>query len=200
MDLWDPQDRPESLAGGAGPEPTVPGACRARPDPRETEDSTVWLDFLVKRATEVNPGHLDLLALLERMERGEMMERSDPGDFLVNQGPVVCWDQKDLRDLPDHLALLEWTATLDPKETSDLKENQDLPVSKATQVPRDSQGPKEPSDHQERRAQLESQACQECQELTAHRVTLERRVLPEIKDTWALLAPKDPSVIPGPVV
>lgn len=158
----------------------------------------VWLDFLVKRDTEVNLALLDLLALLEKMEKGEMMERSDPGDFLVNQGPVVCWDQRDLRDLPDPLASLEWMATQDPKETLDLKESLDLPDSKATQVLRDSQGLKEPSDLRERRVQLESPACQECQEPTVLLVTLERRGLLERKDTWALPAHKDPSATPGP--
>lgn len=73
--------------------------------------------------------------------------------------------------------------------------SQDLLDSKATQVPRDSLGPKEPSDLQERRALLESQVCQECQELMVHRVTLERKGLLETKDTRALLALKDPLVI-----
>lgn len=198
MVLWDPQDLLESLAEGVVLEPTVLGACQDSLDLRETEGLMVWLDFLVKKDTEVNLAPLDLLVLLERTERGEMMERSDPGDFLVNQGPVVCWDQKDLRDLLDPLVLLEWMATQDPKETSDLKESQDLPDSKATQVPRDFLVPKEPSDLQERRVLLENPACQECQELMVLRVTLEKRGLLERKDTWALLALKDPSVILGP--
>lgn len=117
MDLWDPLDHLESLAEGVVLDPMVPGACQDSLDPRETEGLMVWLDFLVKRDTEVNLAPLDLLAALGRMERGEMMERSDPGDFLVNQGPVVCWDQKDLRDLLGPLVLLEWMATLGPKET-----------------------------------------------------------------------------------
>lgn len=198
MDLWDPQDLLESLEEGVALELMVPGACRDRLDLRETEGLMVWLDFLVKKDTEVNPDPLDRPVVLERMERGEMMERSDPGDFLVNQGPVVCSDRKDLRDLLDHLVLLEWMATQDPKEILDLKESQDLLDSKATQVPRDFPGPKEPSDLRERRAQLESPACQECQELTAHRVTLEKRGLMERKDTWDPLALKDPLVTPGP--
>lgn len=41
--------------------------------------------------------------LQARMERGEMMERSDPEVFLVNRDPVDCWDLKDLRDLQDLL-------------------------------------------------------------------------------------------------
>lgn len=175
-----------------------PEACQDRPDQRETEVLTVWLDFPVKKDTEASPVPPDLLVLQERMERGEMMERSDPGDFLVNQDHAVCWDQKDLRDLLDHLVLLEWTAPPDPKETSDLKESRGLPASKATQVLRDFQGPKEPSGPQERRDQLENQVCQECQELTAHQVTLEKRGLMERKDTWAPPALKDPSVILGP--
>lgn len=198
MDLWDPQDPLESLVEGVVLDPTVPGACLDSLDPRETEGLTVWLDFLVKKDTEANLAPLDLLVLLERMERGEMMERSDLGDFLVNQGPAVCWDQKDLRDLPDPLASLEWTAIPDPKETSDLKESRDLLDSKATQAPRDLPAPKEPSDLQERKDLPESQVCQECRELTVHRVTLERRGLLERKDTWALLALKDPLVILGP--
>lgn len=195
---WEPQDLLESLAEGVVPDLTVLGACQDSLDLRETEGLMVWLDFLVKKDTEVNLAPPDLLVLLERMERGEMMERSDPGDFLVNQDPAVCWDQKDLRDLLDPLVLLEWMATLDPKETSDLKESQDLPDSKATQVPRDFLVLKEPLDHQERRAQLENPACQECQELMVLRVTLEKRGLLERKDTWALLALKDPLVILGP--
>lgn len=59
------------------------------------------------------------------------------------------------------------------------------------------QGLKDPLDLQERRARPESQACQECQELMAHRVTLEKRGLPERKATWALLALKDLLVILG---
>jgi len=73
--------------------------------------------------------------------------------------------------------------------------SQDLLDSKATQVPRDFLVPKEPSDLMERRALLESQVCQECQELMVHRVTLERKDLLEKKDTTALLALKDPLVI-----
>lgn len=114
---WEPQVLLESLAEGVVLDLTVLGACQDNLDLRETEGLMVWLDFLVKRDTEVNLAPPDLLVLLERTERGEMMERSDPGDFLVNQGPAVCWDQKDLRDLPDPLVLLEWMATLDPKET-----------------------------------------------------------------------------------
>lgn len=197
MVLWDPQDLVESPAEGDVLDLTVPGACQDSLDPRETEGLMVWLDFLVKKDTEVNPAPPDLLVLLERMERGEMMERSDPGDFLVNQGPAVCWDLKDLRDLLDPLVLPEWMATLDPKEASDLKESLDLLGSKATQVLRDFLGPKEPLDLQEIRVLLENPACQECQELMVLQVTLEKRGLLERKDTWALLALKDPSVILG---
>lgn len=74
-------------------------ACQGSLDQKETEALTVLLDFLVKKDTGVNPDLQDPLVLLERMEREEMMERSDPEDFLVNQGPVVCWDQKDLKEL-----------------------------------------------------------------------------------------------------
>lgn len=59
-------------------------------------------------------------------------------------------------------------------------------------------GPKEPSGLQETRVLQGNQACQECQELTVLRVTPERRGLMERKDTWALLALKDPLVIPDP--
>lgn len=70
----------------------------------------------MKKDTEANQAPQDLLALPEKMERGGMMETSDPGDCLANQDLVVCWDQKDLRDLLDHLELLEWMAIPDPKE------------------------------------------------------------------------------------
>lgn len=197
VDLWDPQDPLESPADAVDPEPTVRGACRDNLDPRETEASTVWPDFLVKRDTEVNPDPTDLLELLARMERGEMMESSDPGDFLANQGLAVCWDPKDPRVHPDPLASPEPTDPQDPKATSDLKESQDLQDSKATPVLRDFQGLKEPSGLQERRVPLESPVCLECQELTDHRATLGRRGLLERKDTWAPPALKDPSVTPG---
>lgn len=157
MDLWDPLDLLESLADGDVLEPMVPEACLDSLDLRETEGLMVWLDFLVKKDTEVNLAPLGLLVLLERMERGEMMERLDPEDFLVNQGLVVCWDQKDLRDLPDLLVLLEQMATLVQKETLVRKESQDLLDSKAIQVPRVSQDLREPLDLQERRVLLESQ-------------------------------------------
>lgn len=196
----DHQDPLESLAEGAVQDPMAQGACRDNLDPRETEGLTVWLDFLAKKDTEVNLAPPDLLVLLGKMERGETTERSDPGDFLVNQGPVVCWDQKDLRDRPDPLASPDQMGHLDPKETSDLKESRDLLDSRATQAPRDSQGPKEPLDLQETRALLESLACREYRELMVLRVTQERRGLLETKDTWALLALKDPLVIQGPEV
>lgn len=67
-------------------------------------------------------------------------------------------------------------------------------------MPRDFPGPKEPSDLQERRVLLENPACLECQELMVLRVTLEKRDLLERKDTWALLALKDPLDILGPEV
>lgn len=198
MDLWDPLDLLESLVEGVVPGLMVPEGCQASLDLRETEGLMVWLDFLVKKDTEANLDLQDHLVLLERMEKGEMMERSDPGDFLVNRGPVVCWDQKDLRDLLDLLVLQEWMAPLDPKETSDLKESQDPQDSKATPVLRDFQGLKEPLDPQERRVLLENQACQECREQMVLRVTLERKDLQERKGTWDLLALKDPLVIPVP--
>lgn len=117
MDLWDPLDPLGSLAEEVVLELMVPGACQGSPDLRETVGLMVWLVSLVKKDTEVSLDLLDLLVDLERTERGEMMERSDPGDFPVNQGPAVCWDPKDLRDLLDPLASLEWMASLDPKET-----------------------------------------------------------------------------------
>lgn len=104
MGPWEHPDPPESLAGGVAQEPTEPEACQDRPDQRETEASTAWPGFPVKRGTGASRDPPDPPALQERMERGEMMERSDPGDFLVNQAHVGCWDQKDPRDLPDHLA------------------------------------------------------------------------------------------------
>lgn len=55
----------------------------------------------MKKDIGVNQVLQDPLVLLERMEKEEMMERSDPGDFLANQGLEVYWDQKDLKDLLD---------------------------------------------------------------------------------------------------
>lgn len=98
---WAPRDHLENQVEGAGQELTGLEACQDSLDQRETEALTAWLDFLVRKDTGVNLVLQDPLVLLERMEKEEMMERSDPGDFLVNQGHVVCWDQKDLKDLPD---------------------------------------------------------------------------------------------------
>lgn len=101
MDLWVARDPPESPAEGVVLDPTAPGACRDSLDPRETEGSMAWPDFPVKKDTEVNLDLLDLMVAPERTEKGEMTERSGPGDSLVNQGLVVCWDRKDLRDPQD---------------------------------------------------------------------------------------------------
>lgn len=60
------------------------------------------------------------------------------------------------------------------------------------------QGPKEPLGRQETRVLRGSRACQECRELMVHRVTPERRDLPERKDTWAPLALKGPLVTLDP--
>lgn len=190
----------ENLAEGVGLEPTEPEACLGRPEPRETEDSTGCPDFRAKRDTGENWDLQGLPVGLARTEREAMTEISDPGDCPVNLGPAVCWDQRDLKDPPDHLVLLEWTDTPDPKETLDLKENQAHPDSKATPVLRDSPGPREPSGPQERRVLWENQVCPECPELMALQVTLGRKDRMEIRDTWAPLAHKDLSVILGPVV
>lgn len=98
---WAPRDHLENQVEGVDPELTEPEACQDSLGQRETEALTVWLDFLVKKGTGVNPDLRGPLVLRERTEREEMMERSDPGDFLVNQGHVVCWDQRDLKDLLD---------------------------------------------------------------------------------------------------
>lgn len=200
MALWDLLDLLESRAEGAELEPMAPGECQAKLEPRETEVLMGWLGFLVKRDIGVNLGPLDLLVPLERMEKEEMMERSDPGDSLANPVLVACWDQRDLRVLPDPLVLLVWTATRDPKETLDLKESLVPLDSRETPVLRDLQGHREPLDPQERRVLLGNQACQGCRELTAPRVTLERKDHPETKDTWAPLVHKDPLAILGLVV
>lgn len=198
MDQWDRPAPLESLAGGVVQELMALEACQARLDLRETEASTGWPGFQVKRDTGETRDPQDLPEAQERMEREETTERSDPGDCPVSRGLVVCWDQKDLRARPDLLVLPGWMATQDPKETSDLKESRALLDSKETQAHRVSQVPREPSDPQERRDLLENQACQGCQELTAPRVTLGRKGLRAKKATWDPPAPKDPSVIPGP--
>lgn len=188
--LWGLPGHLESQAEGVVLELMVLEACQDSLDPRETEGLMVLLDFPVKRDTGVNQVPQDPLVLLERMEKGEMMERSDPGDFLVNQGPVVCWDQKDLKDLLDPLVSLDRMDLKDQKETSDLKESQDLPGSREIQEPRGSQVHRERLDLQERRVLQESQVCQECQELMVHQVTLERKGRLVKKDTWVLLVLK----------
>lgn len=98
---WAPRDLLENQVEGADLELTGPEECQGSLDQRETGALMAWLDFLVKRDTGVNLDPQGPLVLQERTEREEMMERSDPGDFLVNQGRVVCWDQKDLKDLLD---------------------------------------------------------------------------------------------------
>ncbi|TNN24346.1 hypothetical protein EYF80_065530 [Liparis tanakae] len=52
VDLWGVLDPPESPADGVALDPTVPEACRGSLDPRETEGSTAWPDFPVKKDTE----------------------------------------------------------------------------------------------------------------------------------------------------
>lgn len=80
----------------------------------------------------------------------------------------------------------------------DPRESQDPQDSKAAPELRDFQGLREPSDHLETRVQLVNQVCQECQALTAHRVTQEKKAHLERKDIWVLLVPRVPSDIPAP--
>lgn len=103
MDHWVLMDPLGSPAEGDVLVRMEPEACLVRPEPRETEGLMVWLDFLVRRDTEVNLDPMDLPDPQERMEREETMERSGHGGCLVTQDLVDCWDLRDLRDLPDPL-------------------------------------------------------------------------------------------------
>lgn len=151
----------------------------------------------MKKDTGVNQDLLGPLVLLERMEKEEMMERSDPGDFLVNQGHVVCWDLKDLKDLLDLQVSLGQMDHKDQKEILALRESQDPRDSREIQVLRGSQGHREQLDPQGRRVQQENQVCQECQDPMVLQAIRERKGLQEKKDIWVPLVHKVPSVTLG---
>lgn len=91
---WDLWALLESQVEGVDPEQMEREECLGRPDRRVTEDSTVLLVCLVKKATG---GRRDLRApqdLQERTEKEVTMVRLDPGVCLVSLVLVVCWAPK----------------------------------------------------------------------------------------------------------
>lgn len=103
MALWDLLVLQGSPAAGVVLVPMEPGECQVKPVPRVTGVSMALLDSLERKDIEVNLDLRDHQGHQERMEKEEMMERSDLGDFQVNLDPVVCWDLKDLQDPLDLL-------------------------------------------------------------------------------------------------
>lgn len=87
---WALLDHQENQVVGVDRELMVLEVCQDSLDQRETEALMALLDFLEKKDTGVNQVLQDPLVPLEKMEKEEMMERSDPEDFLVNQGHAVC--------------------------------------------------------------------------------------------------------------
>lgn len=172
-----------------------PEECQENQGLRVTVVSMAFLGCQETRVTGVTQEESGLLDHLERTERGETMETSDPEDFQVNQGPVVCLGLKVLTESLDLLVCVETTGPMVLRGTWDPKESQVLLASREEEELRECQDLRELTDLQERRVQQESQVFQGCPELTDPRVTQERRGLPVPRVTRAPSVPRGPSVI-----
>lgn len=169
--------------------------CPESLDPRVIVVLMVFLVCLVTKDTGVTQVQWGPPDLKERMERGETMEKLDPGVSQVNQDLVVCSDPKVLLESLDLLVFEEMMGTRVPKETWVLKESQDLQVSREPQELRECLDLREPLDPQERKVPQENQVCQECPELMVLLVTQERRGLLAPKETRVLMVLRELSVI-----
>lgn len=95
--------RQGSLGDGAELGAMEPEACLDRRAPRVTAALMAWRGFRERRATGVTPALLAHQDPQETMEKGAMMEKSDPGGCLGSLGHVVCLGQRGpqaLQDLP----------------------------------------------------------------------------------------------------
>lgn len=124
---------------------------------------------------------------LVRMESGEMMGRLGLGDCLENRDLEVSLALK------AHLVFLgpreseAWMVPMVPKGAWDPKESQDLLDNRALLEPRVSPGPRVPLGLMERRVLEGNQGSLACLAPMGLRVTLERKVLLEPKETRAHL-------------
>lgn len=158
--------------------------CQESLDLRVTVASMGFLVCLATRERGVTPVEWDHKGLLERMERGETTETSDPEVFQVNQDPVVCWVLKVLLAFPDLLVYVETMVLMVLKETWDPRESQAHPGSRVNQELRECQDLRVLMDLQERRAPEESLVCQACPVLMDLQATQERKGQVAPKETW----------------
>lgn len=173
---------------------TVPGECQARQDPRVTEALMAWLVCLGRKGTGVSPAPTAPPGLLERMGRGEMMEKLDPEVSLENLDPEDFWAPRDPQDPRGHRVWLAWMDKQVPKGMWALRASPAPQDSRGTPGLRVSQVLKEPSVPQERKALWANLASLECLELMGPRVTLARKVLLERR------AVRVPQVLRAPLV
>lgn len=175
----------------------VPEECQERQGLRVTVVSMVFLVCLVTKDTGVIQDQWDHQDLKERTERGEMMEKLDPGVSQVNQDLVVCLDPKVLLESQDLLVSGETMGPTVPKETWVPKESQDLQVSREPQELRECRDLRDLSGPQERKVPQENQVCQECLELMALLATQAKRGLLAPKETRGPAVHRELSAIPA---
>lgn len=164
-----------------------PEECQESLELRVTVALMAFLVCLETRVIGVKLEEWDPQDPLERTERGEMMETSDPEVFPANRGPVVCSGLKGLLDFLVLLVSAEMMVHMVQKETWDPKESLVLQDSRGLQEHRERQGHRVPMDRQERKVPQESQVCQECPELTVLPVIPERKALVEPKEIRVLM-------------
>lgn len=173
----------------------VPGECQARQDQRVTEGLMAWLVCLVRRETGVSQAPTAPRGLLERMGRGEMMEKLDPEVSLENLDPEDCWAPRDPQDPQGHRVWLAWMDKQVPKGMWALRVSQAPQDSRGTQGLRVFQVHKVPSVPQERKARWANLASLACLVLMGPRVILERKVLLERRGVRVPPALRAPLVI-----
>lgn len=196
-DLRDCLDHLASLDAGAALELMVPVECQESLAPRVTVALMACQVCQGTKDIGVTLEEWDRLDLLERMERGEMMETLDPEDSQVNQDLVVCLVPKDLLVSQDLLACVEMMVLMALKEIWALRESLAHLDSRVNQELREWQDHREPQDLQARRDPEESPACQECLALMAPLVTQGKRGLVAPKETRDPVAPRGLLVIPA---
>lgn len=157
----------------------------------------VFLVCPVTKDTGATQDHWDLQALQGKTERGEMMEKSDPGASQVNQDLVVCSGPKVPLVSLDLLVFEEMMGTRVPKEIWVHKESLDLLDNREPQELRGCLDLRDTLDPQEKKVPLENPVCQECLELMALLVTQERRGLLAPKETRVLMVLRELLVILG---
>lgn len=155
--------------------PMVPGECRENQEQRVTVDSMGCRVFQERKETGVRREHWVHPGLQEKMEKGEMTERLDPEDCLVNLVPEDSLAHEDLQAHQDNPVLLVWMGLRVQKGTWGLKESPVLLASRASQDHKVYPDLKVPSDLPELRVLRVKLVCPASRELMGLQATQAKR-------------------------